>query len=228
MAELSNNEKMYSVLIVEDEPSTNAVLTQVVHSQKNLCHVASPTSIEKALPHLQSPPDILLVDLGLPDGSGIELIQLAKTNRPTAEILVITTFGDEKNVLMAIQAGATGYLLKDQSLDDIELHIQQVVQGESPISPAVARYVLQSLGTTKPQPTTSYIKESENRLTSREVTVLDVLARGYSRSETAEALGLSPHTITSHTKNIYRKLSVTSRTEAVFEAYQLGLIQIKQ
>ncbi|RLL50637.1 DNA-binding response regulator [Mariprofundus sp. EBB-1] len=213
---------VYSVLIVEDEPATNAVLTQIVCNQKNLRHIASPTSIKEALPYLKSPAKIILIDIGLPDGSGIELIGLAKANNPDAEILVITTFGDEKNVLMAIQAGATGYLLKDQSFDDIELHIQQVILGESPLSPAVARFVLQSVSAIKPQQNAPDLKE--HGLTSREIMVLDVLARGCSRLETAEALGLSPHTITSHTKNIYKKLSVTSRTEAIFEASQLGLI----
>jgi len=218
----------FTTLVVEDEPSTNAVLTQILLAQDNIAHIASVASINEATPYLQqSLPDILLVDLGLPDGSGIELIRLAKANRADIEILVITTHGDEQNVMMAFQAGATGYLLKDQSMDDIEQHIQHIIQGESPISPTVARYVLQSLNHHKTD-VFQGANSTTSPLTDREVTVLDLLAKGCSRVETAQVLGLSKHTITTHIKNIYKKLSVNSRTEAVFEAYQLGLIKIKE
>jgi len=211
----------YSVLIVEDNPITRDVLIQVVESEAKLAFLGYAESCAEAIKSLACKPDILLVDIGLPDGSGIDLIRSAKQQLPETEIMVISSFGDEDHVVDAIEAGATGYILKDKSLAKVGSHILSLMKGDSPISPGIARYLLrrfQSESQKEPdQPAPS--------LTEREQSVLTLIAKGCSRAEAAETLGMSQHTVTTHIKHIYRKLSVHSRTEAVFEAYQMGLIK---
>ena len=211
----------YSVLIVEDNPVTRKVLTQVVENEAKLKFLGSASSYGEALESLASKPDILLVDIGLPDGSGIDLIRLAKEQLPETEIMVISSFGDEDHVVDAIEAGATGYILKDKSLAQVGSHILSLMKGDSPISPGIARYLLRRF---QAEPQQSPDHPVPN-LTEREQNVLTLIAKGCSRAEAAETLGMSQHTVTTHIKHIYRKLSVHSRTEAVFEAYQMGLIK---
>lgn len=211
----------YSVLIVEDNPVTRDVLIQVVENEARLKFLGAAESCSEAMENLTNTPDILLVDIGLPDGSGIDLIRSAKKQLPKTEIMVISSFGDEDHVVDAIEAGATGYILKDKTLAKVGTHILSLMKGDSPISPGIARYLLrrfQNVPQHDPdQPTPS--------LTEREQNVLTLIAKGCSRAEAAEMLGMSHHTVTTHIKHIYRKLSVHSRTEAVFEAYQMGLIK---
>jgi DNA-binding NarL/FixJ family response regulator len=211
----------YSVLIVEDNPVTLDVLVQVVENEPQLELAGTATSYADAENNLKINPDIILVDIGLPDGSGIDLIRQAKQLRPKAEVMVISSFGDESHVVDAIEAGATGYILKDSSLTKVGSHILSLIKGDSPISPGIARYLLSrfrngpKINSETPAPS----------LTEREQSVLTLIAKGCSREEAAESLGVSKHTVTTHIKHIYRKLSVHSRTEAVFEAYKMGLIK---
>jgi len=211
----------YSVLIVEDNPVTLGVLTEVVAQEPRLELFEATANREAAESALAQRPDIILVDIGLPDGNGIDLIRHAKTQHPETEILVISSFGDEEHVVEAIEAGASGYILKDASLPEVGPHILSLMKGDSPISPGIARYLLNRFQS-KPL---SNSEDSATNLTEREQGVLTLIAKGYSRNEAAEALGMSQHTVNTHIKNIYRKLSVHSRTEAVFEAYQMGLIK---
>ena len=211
----------YSVLIIEDNPVTRKVLIQVVENEAKLKLLGSASSYGEALESLASKPDILLVDIGLPDGSGIDLIHVAKEQLPETEIMVISSYGDENHVVDAIEAGATGYILKDKSLAKVGSHILSLMKGDSPISPGIARYLLRRFQS-EPQQSPDQPVPS---LTEREQSVLTLIAKGCSRAEAAETLGMSQHTVTTHIKHIYRKLSVHSRTEAVFEAYQMGLIK---
>jgi len=212
----------YSVIIVEDNPVTLDVLVQIVENEPRLELMTAVASQGDALACLEKQhPDILLIDIGLPDGSGIDLIRHAKELLTETEIMVISSFGDEESVVNAIEAGASGYILKDKSLANVGPHILSLMKGDSPISPGIARYLLRRFQT-EPQ---SSSDTPPPTLTEREQSVLTLIAKGYSRSEAAETLGLSQHTVTTHIKHIYRKLSVHSRTEAVFEACQMGLIK---
>lgn len=213
--------KTYSVLIVEDNPVTLEVLTAVVHNEPNLELCDAVPNRSDAEDCLEKRPDIILVDLGLPDGSGIDLIRHAKQIHPETEIMVISSFGDEEHVVEAIEAGASGYILKDSSLPEVGPHILGLMKGDSPISPGIARYLLSRF---QPKPD-STLGDASASLTEREQSVLTLIAKGYSRSEAAEALGMSQHTVNTHIKHIYRKLAVHSRTEAIFEACQMGLIK---
>lgn len=215
--------KEYKVAIIEDEPVTRKRIKSAVEHHSELSVVATAGNCSEGRNIIKShKPDVLLVDLGLPDGHGTELIQLAQSVSPNTEIMVITVFGDEKNVISAIEAGATGYLLKDGDAGYIGQSIIQMLNGGSPISAAIARHLLKRF---KPA---AQIEDPDVHipcLTTREQEVLKLVAKGFSYAEIANILEMSVHTATSHIKHIYRKLSVNSRGEAVYEAMQLGLIK---
>ena len=169
--------------------------------------------------------DVALVDLGLPDGNGIELIREIARTRPETDVMVVTVFGDEAHVLASIEAGATGYLLKRSLNDTLGATVRELRAGGSPISPVIARQLLHRFkrGAPEPsQPATAVI--DDGGLSEREREVLLFIAKGFTVGEIANMLHLSAHTVATHVKHIYRKLAVHSRTEAVFEAGRMGLL----
>lgn len=211
----------YRVLLIEDEPSTLERLCGAVDSHPQLqVHARAGSCRDGEHAIRDGGFDVLLADLGFPDGSGIDLIRLTRELLPEVEIMVITVFADERHVLAAIEAGASGYLLKDGDSGYIGESILQLIQGGSPISASIARHLLQRLKPRAPrQP-----DPDAPRLTQREQQVLELVAKGFSYAEIADTLDISVNTVTSYIKQIYRKLSVNSRGEAVFEASQMGLL----
>jgi DNA-binding NarL/FixJ family response regulator len=218
-------QKVYSVLLVENGAPTRNRLADVIASHPRLKLLQSCTTLAQGLDQLSpEAPDVLLTDLELPDGHGVDLIRAAREKNERTEIMVISLFGDEHNVVDAIEAGAMGYLLKDGDSNYIVESIMELVAGGSPISPSIARHLLNRLNNA---PKAKKLQGDRSpSMTRRETDVLKAIAKGYSYTEIADILRLSPHTVTSHIKNIYRKLEVCSRGEAVFEAVQLGLIAI--
>jgi len=216
---------MARVLLLEDDPATRERLAGIVRGSAGLELAAAFGDLKSALAWLAAhePPQVLLVDLQLPDGSGIDLIRAARRIAPAAEAMVISVFGDEAHVVTAIEAGATGYLLKDASGDEIAMAIARLLAGEAPISSAIARHLLRRFRSA-PAPTPT-VPAAASPLTPREGEVLQLIAKGLSYQRIAEALAMSPNTVTTHIKQIYRKLAVNSRGEAVFEAQQMGLLQ---
>ncbi len=174
-------------------------------------------------------PDVLLVDLGLPDIHGTEVIRFAARTLPECDVMVITVFGDERNVIASIEAGATGYVLKDCSDTDLVARVLELRAGGSPMSPGIARIVLNQMRAgTVVAPAGDRRgggDSASSALTTRETDVLRLLSRGYTYSEVGERLGISMHTVTSHIKNSYRKLAVHSGTAAVTRAAELGLLR---
>ena len=168
---------------------------------------------------LATRPDVLLVDIGLPSGSGIELIRQASVHLPACDVMVVTVFGDESHVLACIEAGATGYLLKGSRGLEIIEQIRVLIGGGSPISPVIARQLLVRMA-----PPDAALK-TRVPLSPQEQTVLQMSSKGYSYEEIARMLGLSRHTVETYVKRIYRKLQVHGKTEAVFEARKLGLMR---
>jgi DNA-binding NarL/FixJ family response regulator len=217
---------MTSVALVEDDRATRERLASSVRAQGSLRLVAEYGNGAEALAGLASrAPDVLLVDLGLPDMSGLELIRFAAARYPECDILVISIFGDEANVLAALEAGARGYLLKGSLQHDIALDIQDIRSGGSPLSPVIARQVLKRLQAPAGDAASRAAIGDETALTSREGEILTAISRGFSYAETAAMLGISVGTVHTFLKRIYRKLAVHSKTEAVFEANRLGLIR---
>jgi len=220
------------VLVIEDEPQTRERLARAVSADPalQLCGVAANCAEARRL-FSEHRPAAVLIDLGLPDGSGAALIEefsaLATQSRFETLFMVITVFGDEAHVVQAIQAGASSYLLKDASALKVARAIHEMLAGGSPISPAVARHLLQRMQTPaeapRPVPTPS-VPATGVQLSNRERDVLSLVAKGYAYLEISEALQVSVNTVGSHVKQIYRKLAVSSRGEAVYEAVQQGLI----
>lgn len=163
---------------------------------------------------------MLIVDLGLPDGDGAELIREARRAHLTLEAMVVTVFGDEAHVMRSIEAGATGYLLKDSLPQDFIATIRLLRSGGSPIHPTVARRVLKRFGSVSRR----RAEPSGGALSEREREVLQLVAKGYRVPEIAELLAISQHTVCSHVKHIYAKLKVGTRGEAVYEASRMRLI----
>ena len=172
----------------------------------------------------QGAPKVLLTDLQLPDGHGVDLIRETRQRFPDTEIMVISILGDEESVISAITVGATGYLLKDAFPTDIAATVRDLVAGHSPISASIARFIVRRTQNTPEPPPGPALNTA--RLTPREIDILWGIAKGFSYAEIASHLGLSRQTVPGHIKNIYRKLEVHTRGEAVFEAVQQGLIKL--
>lgn len=215
------------VAIVEDEDDTRAWLATSVTAHPELRLVGEYASGRDALAGMAgTAPDVLLVDLGLQDISGLEVIRFVATRYADCNILVVSIFGDEEHVLPALEAGARGFLLKGSLTRDITLDIRELSDGGSPLSPIIARQVLKRLCPASAAATDEEYgaADAQDALTSREVEILRTIARGFSYAETADLLGIATQTVHTHLKRIYRKLAVHSKTEAVFEADQRNLI----
>ncbi len=217
---------MVRVMIVEDDRLTRERFACAITDDSRTTLVQAVSSGLEAIARLPAArPDVLLVDLGLPDVHGTEVIRHAERTLSDCDIMVITVFGDERNVLESIEAGATGYVLKDCSDSDLIHHVLDLRAGGAPMSPGIARMVLKRLrarGERQPQPEPG--RKAEAALTEREADVLRLISRGYVHGEVAEKLGISPHTVGSHVKNTYRKLAVHSAAAAVMRATQLRLL----
>jgi len=209
----------HTVLIVEDDLRLRATLAQAIRNTSDLRLVGEADDLPEGLRLLDAmQPEVILVDIGLPSGSGLELIRHATKQTPHCNVMVITVFAEEQLVVDCIEAGATGYLLKGSSPQDIAAQIRLLVSGGSPISPTVARRLLRRFTGNR-----STAENSPN-LSAQEQSVLSMSARGYSYDEIASLLGLSRHTVETYVKRIYRKLQVHSKTAAVYEARKLGLV----
>jgi DNA-binding NarL/FixJ family response regulator len=215
---------MDQLLLVEDDIPTLEWLARMLARTPGLAVAHACSTVASALDWLQSgaKTDIVLTDLGLPDGSGLAVIEEA-CKSPGCEVLVLSIFGDEKNVLAAIKAGAGGYLLKDGSLDSVGEHLQCLRSGGSPLSPRIARTLIRrtqsAVAHAAPQ-TTASDEESPGKhglLSAREIDVLAGVGKGYSYAEVASALHITTNTVRTHVRSIYEKLAVNSKAEALYE-----------
>lgn len=212
-----------SVAMVEDDPRTRERLVHALARAPGLLSLAfAAATVGEMVDWLRdNSVDVLLVDLGLPDGSGLEVIRQCRRLSPATEVMVITMFGDEANMMSAFEAGARGYLLKDGTEDDLAQHVLSLSAGGSPMTPIIARQLLARLS---PRSAGQGSAVPVDMLTAREQDILAKLARGYTYAEAAELLGIAPSTVQSHVKNIYSKLAVHTKAEAIFEARQMGLL----
>lgn len=211
------------VLLVEDEPLVcrrlEGVLRQLGY-QPDALVVAS--SLAEARAYLQEQPVALaLVDLGLPDGNGIDLIAEMHAADPSLSILVISAWSTEDVILAALRAGATGYVLKERDDIEVALSIRSVLRGGAPIDPFVARRIIEEL---RPRPAEQADLAANEILSPRESQILRLVGQGLGNREIAEQLHLSRYTVECHIKHIYRKLAVSSRTRAIQAGRSRGLL----
>lgn len=197
------------VSLVDDDEKTRRILTEVIQSVERLTLVsdygAAGPAIQR-LPHDR--PNVVLMDINMPDLSGVQCVQELKPRMPETQFMMLTVYEDTNNIFAALAAGATGYLLKNTSREELVAAIDQIVCGGSPMSAAIARKVVQSFRGTKPP-------EPMAALSPREQSVLSLLSKGYLYKEIADALGVSVPTVDTYIRRVYEKLQVHSRSQAI-------------
>lgn len=213
--------------IVDDDTVLAGCLARAVAQAPGFRVVGVAESLAEGAALLARGVDVLLVDLGLPDGSGLDLVTRARAGHG-CKVIVVSVFGDGRTVVQALERGADGYLLKGADAPEAVSAIRAVLDGGAPISPAVARHILHRIRATAATRRTDRSHGPSVTLTPREISVLEQLAKGLSFKEVAFAEGISHHTVADHVKAIYRKLAVNSRGEAVFEAIKSGLIDVRK
>jgi DNA-binding NarL/FixJ family response regulator len=213
-----------TVAVVEDEHQVRATFEAAVRSHPRLSLAYSTDTAASAITLATArPAQVYLVDLGLPDRDGRDLIRWICAQQREASVMVVTVFGDDAHVVSSFEAGAVGYLLKDTPAEQIAASIVELHEGGSPISPSVARHLLkrfnprEGLGPGFGVPV-------DDPLSERERQVLKLIEKGMSYEEVAQTMGISWHTVTSFLRRVYRKLQVNSRGEAVYEARQRGIL----
>jgi DNA-binding NarL/FixJ family response regulator len=218
---------MKTILLLEDLPEIRAWLRKLVLQIFPGATISESARIGDALELVAAVKfDLALIDLGLPDGSGVDVVTKLRDIQPDAQSVVVTIHDDDEHLFPALQAGAFGYILKEQPREMIAEQLQRISQGEPPLSPSIARRVMQYFTSkAKPaaHPSSSAAAIPNVSLTDRESEVLLRVAKGYTLPEIGVQLGLSRHTIADYVKQIYRKLNVSSRAEAALEAQRLGL-----
>ncbi|AWB34582.1 LuxR C-terminal-related transcriptional regulator [Orrella marina] len=233
------------VLIVEDEPLLQArlqgILLEVGYPPAALLFAATVSEAQAMLRN--EPLALALVDLMLPDGSGLNLIEQMRNSDPSLGILVISAWSTAESILNALRAGATGYVLKERDDIEVTMAIRSVLRGGAPIDPFIARRILEllpdsdkSAGETSTsglailaEPTSAGAQQAipagSEALSERETQILRLVADGLTNREIAEQLFISRHTVESHIKRVYRKLSVSSRTMAIRTARERGVLE---
>lgn len=218
------------ILIVEDDAIVRASLIERIAREPDMEVVGEANCCAAALTTLGRAPglaDVVLVDLGLPDGSGLDVIRAVRARADGPKVLVFTVFGDRKTISDALSVGADGFILKDSGGAELASAIRAAREGGVPISPKAAAQLLREFRQMPAPSASPPAGPNDYGLTSRERETLETLARGFTQREAAEILGVSPHTIVSHVKAIYQKMAVNSRSEAVFEAIHAGLIKVE-
>jgi DNA-binding NarL/FixJ family response regulator len=209
-----------NILLLEDLPEIRVWLRKLVLQVFPMAKIAESSRVQDALDLASAVKfDLALIDLGLPDGSGVQVVSKLRDLQPDAQSVVVTIHDDDEHLFPALQAGAFGYILKEQPRELITEQLQRISSGEPPLSPSIARRVMAHFAA-KGRPQAQMPSVS---LTDRESEVLLRVAKGYTLPEIGVQLGLSRHTIADYVKQIYRKLNVSSRAEAALEAQRLGL-----
>lgn len=206
------------VLIVDDHAVVRRGIQMFLDTDSSIQIIGEAENCRQAVREAKKlQPDVILMDLVMPRGDGVEAIAEIKRHSPNIKIIVLTTFGDEPRITAAMKAGANGYLLKDADEDALLKAIRDVAQGDMPLNPHIARHLVNSLTLHDDVP-------GDRPLTEREKEILRLVAQGLSNKAIAQTLDLSEGTVKVHVSNILSKLNVSSRTEASVRALQTGLI----
>jgi DNA-binding NarL/FixJ family response regulator len=209
---------MKQALIVEDVAETRDWLSEIVTAAFPACTVHCASTVAEAMTTGSGKVfDLALIDLGLPDGPGLEVLRFLRWQSPDTVCVITTVVGDDSHIIAALSAGAQGYLLKQQPAAQLSRQLVQMAEGIPALSPSIARRIMDHFRMTGPA------AGGECDLTGREKQTLGLIARGLRNSEAAETLGIAESTVSSHIKSIYRKLGISTRAEASWHATRLGL-----
>ena len=211
-------------MLVEDNPDYREVIELTLADESDLYLYAVFGTAEAALQALQDrvqKPDIILLDINLPGLSGIDAIPQVKSLSPESQIIMLTQSNHEADVLQAIRSGATGYLLKSASIEEITQGIRTVADGGSSLDASVAKYIIDILHTEKPE------GKPAIQLSQRESEILTLLSEGFVKKQIANQLGIGLHTVGDHVKQIYRKLNVPNAPAAVSKGFRSGILHVK-
>lgn len=210
---------MHSILIVDDHSYARSLLREIVQSIFEHAIIEEAATISHAKQIIKKRSfNLALVDISLPDGNGVDLVKDIINSNAETYIVMATIYDDDQHLFDSLRAGASGYLLKDLSKEELKNQISGILQGRPPLSSSIARRLL------------SYFKQSthsaKHQLTPRETEVLRLIGKGFSRLEVANELTISVNTAAEHIQNIYQKLNINTRAEAALEACRLGLISV--
>lgn len=210
---------MQTVLVLEDHPETRQWLSDIIDQAFTQASIFEASSLAQARKLLEEHNfNLAMIDLNLPDGNGVEIIREISHGHPETYCVVATIFDDDDYLFPALEAGAQGYLLKEQTNDEFILSLQGIIKGEPPISPVIARKMINHFHSDQK-------KSDKPELSDREKEILGAIAKGLSRNEAAEILGITANTVATHLKSIYGKLNVSNRAQATLEALRLGLVK---
>ena len=217
------------VAMVEDDTVFQKTIARAIETSTDIFLTAVASTRSEGLKMLQgAAADVLLVDLDLPDGSGVDVIGAAQTRWPRCNVMVSTVFGDQRHVMRSLEAGAVGYLLKDSSQQSMLIEIRNLHAGGSPISPLIARQILTQfcpkVGAVHHEAQADSSNTPSTRLSQREQQVLELVTKGFTAEEIATLIGVTRQTVLTFVRRIYKKLEVNSKAEAIFEAHKLGLL----
>lgn len=218
---MGGKEESVNVMLVDDHEVVLEGLIRILEKQGGIKIVSVARSAEEALEKIgRFPPDVVIVDIQLPGMNGIELIKRIKSEYPQIEAITLTVFDDEQFAKQAIKAGAIGYVIKDAAKEELVKAVRAAAKGESLISTSVARKLIEEIS----EPAGRKKNEGFEGLSQREVDVIKLMARGYNNRQIADILFISEHTVKVHIRNIFRKIGVPDRTNAVLWAIERGLV----
>ena len=215
------------IILIEDHPEYRESLTLALSKESDMHITAQFGTAEQALRHVQTLapselPDLVLLDLNLPGMNGIEALPWLHEYTPEVKVIILSQSNQEADVLAAIASGASGYLLKGTKRKALSTAIRDVMAGDAPLDPSVAKFILNQIQTSSPKATL------EVSLSDREIETLVLLGEGLLKKEIAEQIGVSPHTVATFTKRIYEKLNVANAPAAINKAYQTGILKPKK